>query len=42
VQNEATKIKPYKGDYKLGFIPSPGFLKDINDNVVTIRAQYKF
>ncbi len=41
-QNEITALKPYEGDINLGRTPSPGYDRDINDDVFTIRLQYKF
>lgn len=41
-QNEITALKPYEGDMNLGRIPSPGYDRDIEDDVFTIRLQYKF
>jgi len=42
VVNEKAKIKPYIGDIRLGRMPSPGYEKDIKDDVFTFRLQYKF
>jgi len=42
VQNEITNIEPFVGDIKQGKQPSTGFMKDVKDNVFTVRLQYKF
>lgn len=42
VKNEFTSIPLYIGDLRLGRRHSPGFDKDIKDDVITIRLQYKF
>jgi hypothetical protein len=42
VTNEITSIPYYQGDIRLGRRPSPGFLKDLQDDVLTIRLQYTF
>jgi hypothetical protein len=42
VKNEITSLPVYKGDIKLGRMPSPSFDRDIMDNVLTLRIQYKF
>lgn len=41
-KNEITDLKAYEGDIRLGRNPSPGYDRDIKDDVVTVRLQYKF
>jgi len=42
VTNEITSIDPYIGDLRLGRRSSPGFDRDIQDDVFTMRLQYRF
>lgn len=42
IRNEKARIGPYEGDLRLGRMPSPGFTRDLDDDAVTIRMQYKF
>jgi len=42
VKNEIGDIEPYVGDIRIGRMPSPGYKRDLNDDVITIRLQYKF
>ncbi|MBN2777097.1 MAG: hypothetical protein JXR36_05620 [Bacteroidales bacterium] len=42
VTNEITSIENYIGDLRLGRRSSPGFDRDIKDDVFTVRLQYKF
>jgi len=42
VMNEVTNVVPFVGDIKQGKNPSTGFMKDVKDNVLTVRLQYKF
>lgn len=42
VKNEITSIEEYNGDLRLGRRSSPGFSRDIKDDVLTVRLQYKF
>jgi hypothetical protein len=42
VTNENTGIGSFTGNIRLGQRPSPGFEKDIKDDCLTIRLQYKF
>jgi hypothetical protein len=42
VTNENTGIVSFAGNIRLGQRPSPGFEKDIKDDCLTIRLQYKF
>ena len=42
-KNEITNLIPLDSDQiGLGKYPHPGFLKDVKDNVLLIRLQYKF
>lgn len=41
-KNEITDLKAYEGDIRLGRMPSPGYDRDIKDDVLTVRLQYKF
>jgi hypothetical protein len=42
VKNEIGNIGVYEGDIRLGRMPSPGFDRDISDDLITCRLQYKF
>jgi hypothetical protein len=42
IHNEITAIPKYNGDLVQGKPPSAGYDKDIKDNNITIRLQYKF
>ncbi len=42
VKNEITDIPYYEGDIKIGRQPSPGFDRDIQDDVLSFRLQYSF
>jgi len=42
VKNEIGDIGPYVGDIRIGRMPSPGYDRDLNDDVLTVRLQYKF
>lgn len=42
VTNENTKIGSFAGNLRLGQRPSPGFVKDVKDDCLTVRLQYKF
>jgi hypothetical protein len=42
VKNEITSIPLYTGDLRLGRRHSPGFDRDIKDDAITVRLQYKF
>jgi hypothetical protein len=42
VKNEITSIQLYTGDLRLGRRHSPGFDRDIKDDALTVRLQYKF
>ncbi|MCX7697304.1 MAG: hypothetical protein N2Z72_06395 [Bacteroidales bacterium] len=42
VKNEKVEIGPYPGDLRLGRIPSPGYTRDLDDDVLTVRLQYQF
>lgn len=42
VKNEITSIEHYTGDLRLGRRSSPAFDRDLEDDVFTIRLQYRF
>ena len=42
ITNEITALPSYKGDLVQGKTPSTGYDKNIKDNNLTIRLQYKF